>query len=93
LNRGRSVLWTGAAYSSDNGDCLEEAKVKLMKEAEAEAAVTTTDNYGDFEFEGIDKGSTYTLRIEAEGYYPVTIENIDVRRDIVLNEIVLQKMT
>ena len=83
----------GTTYSSDKGDCLEGAKVNLMKETETGTAVTTTDNYGDFEFEGIDKGSTYTLRIEAEGHYPVTIENIDVRRDVYLDEIVLQKMT
>ena len=81
----------GTAYSSDNGDCLEGATVKLMMEAEAKTESTMTNNYGDFEFEGIDKGSTYRLRIEAEGHYPVTIDNIHVQRDIVLNEIVLQK--
>jgi tetrathionate reductase subunit B len=81
----------GTAYSSDNGDCLEGVQVELRKEAEAGTTATTTNNYGDFEFEGIEKGSKYSLRIEAEGYYPVTIENIDTVRDIYLDQIMLQK--
>jgi hypothetical protein len=53
--------------------------------------IPTSNNYGDFEFEGIEVGTEYSLRIEAEGYYPVTIENLETKQDIYLDEIVLQK--
>ncbi len=81
----------GTVYSSENEDCLEGATVELLQDKELKTATTTTDNYGDFEFEGIAKGSKYALRIEAEGYYPVRIENIDILRDVYLKQVMLQK--
>jgi tetrathionate reductase subunit B len=81
----------GTIYSGDGGDCMEGVKVEMIHENEAENRETTTNNYGDFEFEGIEVGTEFSLRILAEGYYPVTIENLETRQDICLDEIVLQK--
>jgi hypothetical protein len=50
-----------------------------------------TNNYGDFEFEGLEAGSTYSVKIEAEGYYPVTIENIHTDEDVYLKDMWLRK--
>jgi predicted nucleic acid-binding Zn-ribbon protein len=53
---------------------------------------TVTNNYGDFEFENIEKGLTFSLKIKANGYYQINIENITVDKDIYIKEISLQKM-
>lgn len=53
---------------------------------------TSTNNYGDFEFEDIEKGPIFLVKIEADGYYSVNIDNITVDKDIYLKEIYLQKV-
>jgi Fe-S-cluster-containing dehydrogenase component len=47
-----------------------------------------TDNYGDFEFEGLEPESEYTLKIECKGYTPQEF-TVKMNRDVYLGEIVL----
>jgi NAD-dependent dihydropyrimidine dehydrogenase PreA subunit len=81
----------GTVYCNDSNDCIEGAKVLLIKKPEVEVFTTVTDNYGDFEFEGFKAGSTYSLKIEVEGYHPVIIEDIFNEKDIYLGDIYLRK--
>ena len=81
----------GTVYCSNSGDCVEGAKVLLIPKAKVKTLTTMTNNYGDFEFEGLEGGSTYSLKIEAGGYYPVTVEDIYAEKDVYLEDIRLTK--
>ncbi len=80
----------GTTYSSQSGECLEGVKVSLIKDSGEEVLRTLTNNYGDFEFEGVEVDSAYCLKIEADGYYALTIEGIYAKKDVYLKEIYLQ---
>ena len=82
----------GSIYCSETGDCLEGVDVYLTDKANMVSIHTSTNNYGDFEFEDIEKGPIFLLKIEADGYYSVNIDNIMVDKDIYLKEIYLQKV-
>lgn len=59
----------GSVASEANGavDCVEGARVRLLKDG-AEIATATTDNYGDFKFDRLDEGSgRYTVEVSAGG--------------------------
>jgi Fe-S-cluster-containing dehydrogenase component len=48
-------------------DCVEGARVRLIKGG-AEVATATTDNYGDFKFDMLDENSgRYTIEVSANG--------------------------
>jgi len=49
-------------------DCAEGVRVSLL--SGPRTFTTSTDNYGDFEFLGLDADADYVLRIEHEGYKP-----------------------
>ena len=50
---------------------------------------TTTDIFGDFEFEGLAKNETYQLSVLADGYATKQIE-LTTLKDVNLGEIVLE---
>lgn len=81
----------GSVYCGESRDCIEDAVVVLIDKVENKTLQTMTNNYGDFEFDGLDAGSTYHLKIEAEGYYPVTIDDIHLKKDVSLGNVHLQK--
>jgi Fe-S-cluster-containing dehydrogenase component len=60
----------GGSLSAEQGgavDCVEGAKVRLMKDGRA-VAEGASDNYGDFKFDKLDPQSgAYTIEIEAPG--------------------------
>jgi len=49
---------------------------------------TTTNGFGDFEFEGLPSDTEYTLKIEAKGYKPQEVKAL-TKIDVYLGEIVL----
>ena len=66
----------GSVSAEQNGvvDCVEGARVRLMKGGRA-VAETASDNYGDFKFDRLDENSgAYTLEIEAPGRAKKTVE-------------------
>jgi len=66
----------GSVSAEQNGvvECVEGAKVRLMKDGRA-VAETQSDNYGDFKFDKLAEGSgTYTVEIEAPGRPKKTVE-------------------
>lgn len=69
-------------------DCVEGAKVSLWKES-AKVAELTTDNYGDFKFQGLEeKSGEYFLSIEAEGFEEKKIR-VELTESVYLGDIYL----
>jgi len=73
------------------GDDLGECKPGVLVTAEADGCKleTRTDIFGDFEFDGLQKGVPYKVRIEKDGYAPQELD-VTTHRDVDLGEIVLQ---
>jgi Fe-S-cluster-containing dehydrogenase component len=74
-----------------NDECFEGADVTLTDIAAGKTMTTKTDNYGDFEFEGLDSGKVYSLRIEAPGYTAITMDSIALNTDTYLGDLFLGK--
>ena len=80
----------GAAVFGDTDKCAGEVKVTLV--GDGEQKTTRTDNYGDFEFEGLAEDKEYSVRIEHSGYETRQF-NARTKIDIYLGEIVLSAKT
>jgi Fe-S-cluster-containing dehydrogenase component len=80
----------GSLISAVTDECLEGADVTLTDATSGETVKMKTNNYGDFEFDGLQKERTYSLRIEAVGHSPKVIDQIRITRDCYfLGELVL----
>jgi Fe-S-cluster-containing dehydrogenase component len=74
----------GTVSAEANGvvDCIEGARVRLVK-AGAIVAEAATDNYGDFKFDKLDENSgAYTVEIEAKGR---AIKSVDTQLGLSVN--------
>jgi Fe-S-cluster-containing dehydrogenase component len=74
--------------SDQPGECAEGVQITLVT-GDGETTVKT-DNYGDFEFDGLVPNSSYTIRVEHEGYGKREIA-VQTRLDINLGEIIIDK--
>ena len=72
-------------------ECAVGVKVTLSSKGNADK-VTKTDNYGDFEFEGLDADKDYTVSIEHSGYSAKKVK-VKTNIDTYLGEILLSKIT
>jgi nitrate reductase beta subunit len=64
-------------------DCVEGAKVRLLKDGKPVAELAT-DNYGDFKFDKLDEGSgKYTVEVTANGRSKSVDVELGVSRNIV----------
>lgn len=78
----------GTVICPDKCEVAVGAKVTLIgSEGFAE---TTTDGFGDFEFEGLIEDADFTVKVELDGY-KVQILQTKTRRDVYLGEIALEK--
>ncbi|MFC1868629.1 4Fe-4S dicluster domain-containing protein [Thermodesulfobacteriota bacterium] len=68
-------------------ECAEGVKVTLIRGNESRNLIT--DNYGDFEFEDLEPNSSYTIRIDHEGYILKEM-TVLTRLDTNLGEIILE---
>ncbi len=73
---------TVAGYLMDNSTKLdvEDITVTLTNLLTGETVMAKSDHAGNFRFEGLENGRTYTVRVEAPGYYP-RMRLVYVRRD------------
>ena len=78
----------GAVVFRDTDACAEGVKVTL--EGEGEKRIVQTDNYGDFEFEGLGPDKAYTVKVEAPGYKSQKCE-AKTHIDVYLGDIFLDK--
>jgi Fe-S-cluster-containing dehydrogenase component len=77
----------GAVIYGDTDECAEGVTTTLI--ANGKSAKTTTNNYGIFEFDGLDAGR-YAVKLEQAGYAPKTIE-VDLKTGRYLGDIILAK--
>jgi len=49
-----------------------------------------TNNFGDFEFEGLGEGEDFTVKVERSGYAPQTFK-VQTKADVYLGEISLKR--
>jgi len=77
----------GAVFLSRD-ECAEDAKVTLTGRGKKQTV--RTNNFGDFEFEGLGEGQAFTVKVEYPGY---TSQSFDVRTktDVYLGEILLKR--
>jgi hypothetical protein len=78
----------GAVVLGDTDECAESARVTLQ--GKGEKRVVKTDNYGDFELDGLNADKLYTVKVEQKGYNPYVTE-VKTRTDVYLGDIVLAK--
>lgn len=78
----------GAVVFGDTDACAKGVRITL--EGEGERKTTSTDNYGDFEFEGLPADKSYLVNVQAPGYKSQKFEAKTVT-DVYLGEIILVK--
>jgi len=78
----------GAVYDPSGDECIEGASVTLRDLKTGAQRTVSTDDFGDFWFEGLETGS-YALSIEKEGYQPHRVHSIDAEKDVNLGDIAL----
>ena len=78
----------GTIIYGDSDECAENVTVTLA--ANAKSTKTTTNNYGDFEFDGLESGK-YTVKLQGDGYSPKSID-VDLKATNYLGTIVLDKV-
>jgi Fe-S-cluster-containing dehydrogenase component len=79
----------GEVILADREDeCAQNVSV-LLEDKTAKKTIKT-DNFGDFEFEGLETDTEYTIKIEHEGYAPKEF-SVNTKTDVCLGEIVLDR--
>jgi Fe-S-cluster-containing dehydrogenase component len=78
----------GAVFFKDHEECVENAKVRLSGKGRGQIA--KTNNFGDFEFEGLGAGENFKVKIEYPGYIPQTFD-VQTKADVYLGDILLKK--
>jgi hypothetical protein len=78
----------GSVVFGDRDECAEGVKITLEWEGEKKTALT--NNYGDFEFEGLLEEKAYSVKVEATGYKS---QKFDIKTgiDLYLGDIFLTK--
>ena len=78
----------GAVLLGDKNECAENVTVTLMGDGGKQTK--KTDNYGDFEFEGLPTDKDYTVKIEHPGYAPQEFK-VNTKIDVYIGEVRLTK--
>lgn len=78
-------------FRDKKDECATGVKVALSSKG-SPGKLTKTDNYGDFEFEGLDADEDYTVLVEHSGYRPKKVK-VKTTIDTYLGEILLSKTT
>jgi Fe-S-cluster-containing dehydrogenase component len=73
-------------FGDKEDECAENVRVTLTDKIAKKTI--KTDNYGDFEFEGLQPEAPYSIRIEHMGYAPKEF-HVQTKTDVYLGEIVL----
>ncbi len=76
----------GSVVLGDKDECAENVSVTLT--GEGERKTVKTDNYGDFEFEGLPEDKEYSVKIECPGYKPEEF-SVKTKVDVYLGDIIL----
>jgi len=79
----------GSAVFEDVDECAEGVSVTLTDHAATKPVKTTTNNYGDFVFDGLEAGK-YAVQLEYAGYTAKKID-VDLKTDNYLGVIFLSR--
>jgi Fe-S-cluster-containing dehydrogenase component len=77
----------GSVLFKDRGECAENVKVTLTGRGKKQAV--KTNNYGDFEFEGLGEGEAFKVKLEHPGYAPELVD-VQTKTDVYLGDIFLK---
>ncbi len=80
----------GSVVFGDSDECAEGARVTLVGEGEKKTVLT--NNYGDFEFEGLPADKAFTVKVEATGYKSQQFE-VKTGIDVYLGDIILARIS
>ena len=80
----------GTVYDPVEKEVIIGATCTLTESDSNRKYTTTTDNFGDFWFEGLTVGN-YSLVIKERGYSPKTITSINTEKDVNLGDLALNK--
>jgi Fe-S-cluster-containing dehydrogenase component len=79
---------SGTVIYGDVDECAVGTKVTLIGNGDTKE--TKTNDFGDFEFEGLPDNTAYTVKIDASGYTTKSVK-AKTLKDVYLGEIVLKK--
>jgi tetrathionate reductase subunit B len=82
---------SGSVFSADARECLENIPVQLLNRKSNSVISTVTNNYGDFEFEGLESGVVYNVSIKLEQYFAVIFDGITLEKSLHLGNIYLNR--
>ena len=82
----------GSVVFEDTDECAENVKATLVNQQTNETTIAFTNNFGDFDFDGLTKNGEYMIHLEHPGY---TSKSIDVLLEeaVHLGYIFLEKAT
>ncbi len=78
----------GSVAYADTDECASGVVVTLS--ADGRRVTTSTDEFGDFEFEGLSDNREYTVRLAADGYLACEV-NARTSRDVYLGVVFLRR--
>ena len=78
----------GTVLFKEKNECAENVKVTLTGGGKKQTV--RTNNFGDFEFEGLDEGKEFGVKIEQSGYAPQSFK-VQTKLDVYLGEISLKR--
>ena len=78
----------GTVAYGDTDECAGGVKVTITDNGKAQT--TTTNNFGDFEFEGLSDNTEYTVEIEAKGYKTQELK-VKTMTDVYMGLVLLEK--
>jgi Fe-S-cluster-containing dehydrogenase component len=78
----------GAVLLKDRDECAENAKVTLTGRKKKQTV--KTNNFGDFEFEGLAEGEAFNVKVEYPGYVPQSFD-VQTKTDVYLGDILLKR--
>jgi hypothetical protein len=78
----------GSVLFGDINECAENVSITLAGQG-AEQTIKT-DNYGDFEFEGLPSDKEYTVNVEHKDYAPLVFD-VQTKSDVYLGNMILTR--
>ena len=79
----------GSLIDAKANEALENARVTLTELMTGKAVNTKTNNYGDFEFENLEAGKSFSVLFEKPGYRPKKIGRVSTAKDVWCGEVFL----
>ncbi len=83
------VFIAGSVVDGEVDECAEGVSVTLTNQSTGKSTKTSTNNFGDFEFDGLGAGK-YSAKFECKGYKAKTV-NFDLKTDKHLGVLKLTK--